>query len=336
MHTQSALTNKFKSVIFFILLLNSNFIFGEIVEEIYYLIDNKPVTKLDFAEEYSLALKNPENSFDINDRYAFMSNLIIEKLIEKKLFDNNLVVKDVDISNYINVIIEKNNLGSLENFVRVLSTSQNITYSEYYKIIRKKLAFQSYVTRLLSTPPIGSREIEEYYQKNREKEFKVDDPILNLSILIIKLPANAGFSQKIAAEKRLVDIRGEIADGLSFEEAVALYSEDAVTKNNKGNLGWVAPITLGISANSIKMLNSLNTGDISELITSSQGLAIFKVNEVIREGHIPYEVAIEQIKNLLFAKKREQAFKDSLKELVSSASLEARNPELRIEFKFDN
>lgn len=324
---------KFLLIFSFIIYFQS--VSAEIIEQIYYLVDDDFITQLDFESEVELVKKNPEVGFDSENPLMIMSNLIIYKLIDSKLRENNLAIKDSDISNYINVIVERNNLGSIENFISVLTSSQNLSYEEYQALIRRKLSFQYYSTRLISTPPVNNREIEEFYQRNRETLFRVKEPLFNLSVLTMILKKSVGFSGKIQVQNRMLKVKEEIStQKITFEEGVKKYSENEVTKSAGGLLGWVDLQQLGIGIENLKILRSLSRGEISDLIRDNQGISLYKVNDILTEGYIPYELAINESKNRIFHEKQKKAFTDSLKELVKDSVIVAKYSKLKIEFNF--
>lgn len=323
----------------FLLILSFIFYFqsvsAEIIEQIYYLVNDDFITQLDFEFEVELIKKSPEADFDSENPLMIMSNLIIYKLIDSKLRENNLAIKDSDISNYISTIIEKNNLGSIENFISILTSSQNLSYEEYQTIVRRKLSFQYYSTRLIPTPPINNREIEEFYQRNRETLFRIKEPLLNLSVLTMILKKGVRFSKKIQVQNRMLKVKEEIStQKITFEEGVKKYSENEVTKSTGGLLGWVDLQQLDIGIENLKVLRSLSKGEVSDLIRDNQGISLYRVNDIITEGYIPYELAINESKNKIFHKKQKKAFTDSLKELVKTSVIVAKYPKLKVEFNF--
>ncbi|MDH7482950.1 MAG: peptidylprolyl isomerase [Armatimonadota bacterium] len=114
------------------------------------------------------------------------------------------------------------------------------------------------------------------------KTIKITDEDLagqvKVSRILIKVPYKQDEEEKKKAEQeaqeKIAKISQEIKDGLAFEEAAKKYSEDLMTKEKGGDMGYVPKNTMGKEFE--EAIAKLKPGDISDPFKTAIGYQIVK------------------------------------------------------------
>lgn len=143
---------------------------------------------------------------------------------------------------------------------------------------------------------VSDAEMKAWYARN---------PELRTSHILIEFKAGATPQQVAEAKKRATEIYDEVKKSKRpFEELVKLYSDDALSKQVGGDIGWQSRITL--VPNYYDAVANLKVGDITGLIETQFGFHIIKLT-----GRRSFENANKrQIRAAVFDEKRKQIFND--------------------------
>ena len=143
---------------------------------------------------------------------------------------------------------------------------------------------------------VTEAEMEAYYKKN---------PELKTSHILIEFKVGATAEQKAAAKKRASEIFEEVKSSKRpFEELVKLYSDDTLSKQTGGDVGWQTRLTLVPSYYDTAL--SMKVGEVRGLIETQFGFHIVKLT-----GRRSFENANKrQVRTAVFDEKRRQTFND--------------------------
>lgn len=160
---------------------------------------------------------------------------------------------------------------------------------EYYKgLIEKELG------KAISEIKVTDKEMEDFYAKN---------PEIRTSHILIEFKPDATAEQKAAAKKRATEILDEVNKSKRpFEELVALYTDDVLTKRTGGDVGWQSGVTLVPSY--YQAIQKMRVGEIKGLIETQYGYHIIKVTG--RRGY--GDANKRQIRAAVFDEKRRLLF----------------------------
>jgi peptidyl-prolyl cis-trans isomerase C/peptidyl-prolyl cis-trans isomerase D len=155
---------------------------------------------------------------------------------------------------------------------------------------------------------ISEKEMQDYYKKN---------PEIRSSHILIEVKVDATPSQRQEALKRAQEIYEEVKKSKRpFEDLVKLYSDDALTKQTGGDLGFQSRATLIPSF--YDTLFNMKIGEIKGVIESPYGFHIVKVT-----GRRSYENANKrQLRALVFDEKRREIFNRYFDRLKKGYSIE--------------
>ncbi len=143
---------------------------------------------------------------------------------------------------------------------------------------------------------VSEKEMEAYYKKN---------PEIRTSHILIEVKPGATPEQRAEAKKRATEIMEEVKKSKrNFEELVKLYSDDPLSKQVGGDVGWGNRVTWVPSY--YETVLKMNIGEISNLVETQFGFHIIKVT-----GRRAYENANKRaIRAAVFDEKRRDVFND--------------------------
>lgn len=141
---------------------------------------------------------------------------------------------------------------------------------------------------------VNEAEMKDYYSKN---------PEIRTSHILIEFKPEATNDQKKAAKERAEEIYKEVRKSKRpFEELVALYTDDVLSKRSGGDVGWQSSVTL--VPNYYNAALRLKVGEITGLVETQYGYHIIKLT-----GRRSYQDANKrQIRAAVFDHKRKVIF----------------------------
>lgn len=158
---------------------------------------------------------------------------------------------------------------------------------------------------------VADKEMEAWYKNN---------PELRTSHILIEFKAGATPQQIAEAKKRATEIYEEVRKSKRpFEELVKLYSDDPLSKQAGGDVGWQSRMTLVPAYYDTAL--AMKVGDVKGLIETQFGFHIIKLT-----GRRSYADANKrQIRAAVFDVKRKEAFDSYFNGLKKSYSIKT-NP----------
>ncbi|WP_320129276.1 peptidylprolyl isomerase [uncultured Sphaerochaeta sp.] len=180
--------------------------------------------------------------------------------------------------------IEKSYSQSLtdDQFTQLINTNYG-SVEAYKKMLAEQLMVDSYVRMKKSADidkpiTITAEEIQSFYRKNKTQF--VSPETVKLSHIYIPFSTDKDTDAK--NKTLLENIDKQIKAGtLSFEKAVAEYSQDAQSKTKAGDIGWLTmdnkDALAGLGQNFFDVAFSTEVGSVSSVVTSLTGYHILKV-----------------------------------------------------------
>lgn len=160
---------------------------------------------------------------------------------------------------------------------------------------------------------VSEKEMEAYYKKN---------PEIRTSHILIELKPGATPEQRAEAQKRATEIFEEVKKSKRpFEELVRLYSDDQLTKQTGGDVGFQSRASLVPSYYDAAL--AMKVGQLNGLIETPFGFHIIKVT-----GRRSFENSNKrQLRALVFDEKRRDLFNDYFAKLKRNYKIQT-NPKL--------
>ncbi len=155
---------------------------------------------------------------------------------------------------------------------------------------------------------------------------RIDPGLLNLSPpspleaervllrqIMVSTTAVSGRTREEAHERAL-RIRLHIAEGLSFERAAFLYSDDDITRETRGAIGWIEP---GVLSEEIRAaLAPLSRGEVSSPALVGNAWLMFQVSDMETGAALEIAESVRSLRNGILDRLHEEQdvrIADSLK-----------------------
>ena len=214
---------------------------------------------------------------EFNRKYKEVLAQTLVNAPSKKLFLEDLIRYEVGVQQARKEGIEKDPL-----------VQDRINQELYKALLEKELG------KKVQENPVSEAEMKTWYAKN---------PQIRLSDILIEVKPGATEGQRAEAKKRAEEILSEVKKSKRpFEELVRLYSDDTMTKNLGGDVGWQSRISL--VGPYYEAANALKVGEISNIVETPFGFHILKLT-----GRRSFEEASKrEIRMAVFDEKRKVVF----------------------------
>ncbi len=237
------------------------------------------------------------------------NELIVNKVREQ--LQSGVTVTDAEVDEEFRNNNEKINLNfvsltpaSFEKKVKVTDEALEAYFAEQQETFRtpemvalRYLQFEP--QRYLEEVTFDDSELEKYYRRHLD-QFEIIEKVKASHILI---KVDEGTDEKIRAEKRTFaeKLLEEAKAGKDFAELARVNSDDKASAVKGGNLGY---FTRGSMVKPFEdAAFNMNPGDISELVETTFGYHIIKVEEYTEPGILSLEAALDEVKQGLRAEK---------------------------------
>jgi peptidyl-prolyl cis-trans isomerase D len=314
--------------------------------------------KIALAEQYGAAMPdffNQENAAAQLEKAA-LDKLIDEALLRQKAEAMKLKVYERELENGLAEIRKRFAVtpdgaqlpaDKAEEAFRAELKKDGSTMEEFREKIRRQLMVQKLVqdTVKARVKLPGDAEVKAYFDhislmlKSPEAEIKGLSPEatedlkavtgrfkeitaerLRLRHVLLKLKIDASPEEIAAALKKAQDIRLKLAEGLDFDEAATVYSEDKESAANGGDLGYVVKGML--PADLEKTAFALQVGEISQPLQSKFGWHILRLEEKRAAQKLRYDNVKNDLEQLLSQNSFAAELASYLKELRAAAKVQ--------------
>lgn len=279
---------------------------AEIINAILATVDGDPVTLHELKRFQRDDIRARQAG--ITNRRELLDALITQKVVEREVSAQGVIVRDEDVTAYIDGIKQRNNISDekLEEALR----AQGLTVEQYRRQIREDLQRQQLVAReIRGKVSVSPEEIERYYNAHID-EYSVPSRT-DISHIVLRLPEQASSDQVAAITAKAEQIREQIDSGLDFAEAARRFSEDASGKDG-GHLGWFKKGELlepmEVAATQLKV------GEVSGPVRTRLGMHLVRVDARETEGKRDLAELQDEIKQQLYQQAVEQRMQKWLSE----------------------
>lgn len=278
-------------------------------------------------------------------REQIRTNLLLSR-IRQRMVSNRINITEQDVENYLNSAEGQEKLSSSFHFLHVLVSDKNKA-DELYLKLNKGADFQTTANNYGAVTDLGKRKLEQlpslFVDVAKTMEInQIAKPIESPSgYHIIKLIEKQGGDHKIVKQTLvrhilikpneirskddalhlIQDIRQQIVDGKKFEDMARTYSEDAVSANDGGELGWTGDGDFVPEFETV--MNATEKGQLSEPFYSVFGWHILEVTDR-REHNIGKEFQLDQARSILQQQQFETEIQLWLREIRQDAYVEIK------------
>jgi parvulin-like peptidyl-prolyl isomerase len=312
---------------------------GEIVERVLVKVNGEIITQSDLEARQSSALRqlrqNPQtmSNAELTKALAEITPTVITDAVDELLVlqrgkELGYKLTEEKFKQILDNIKKENKIETEEQFTAALK-SENMTLADLRKQLEKSMIIQQVQgNEVLGRISISEEEGKAYFEAHRT-EFTTPATMM-LREILVPVQATKGQTLSVvvdmAAKAKAEALLARAKAGESFEKLVAEAS-DAPSKANGGLLG---PISFSDLEPSLRaMFESLKEGDITDVVRTSTGYQVFKVDTLTPSQVLPWEQAREEIGNRVAQTKQNAEFAKYTAKLRSQAVIEWKNAELK-------
>ncbi|PYR26692.1 MAG: hypothetical protein DMF98_08200 [Acidobacteria bacterium] len=319
---------------------------AEILEQILVKVNGEIFTKTELEQRQVAALRQKGQQFDLKTdpdnqqlRKALdeitpqiMVDAVDEMLIVQRGRELGYKLSEEQFKNVVDNIKKENKIETEEQFQNALK-AENMTMTDLRRSLERSMIVQRVQqNEVFGKIGISEEEARAYYDSHRNEFTKL--PTVTLREILVALPADArgvNVAADEAAKQRADQLRTRVTTGGEPFDKVASEASDAPSKANAGLIG---PISLDdLSPDLRKLVETLQPGAVSEVIRTSRGFQLFKLETSTPIEVMPFEQAREQIGDRVFTDKRKGEFQKYLEKLRNQAIIEWKNLDVQRAFE---
>jgi len=246
---------------------------------------------------------------ELAQRLRTAEYMALTKMIERRLQLQEAKARGVDVSDQE----VKQAVEQMKRQGEKLDASDPLNVRN----VRDQLTLLKVVDReVRSGVMVGDSEMKRYYQEHRDR-FALPEEY-TLSQILIQLRSPDDTAEALTKARRIM---GELKRGEKFEDLALQYS-DGPNASRGGRLGLVRQGELVPAIE--RAIASLVPGGISDIIETSEGFHIIRVEEKKPKQFRPFEEVKFEIQGLVFQQKSEDVFQSWLVDLKNKAYIEIK------------
>jgi len=274
---------------------------AEVLDRIVATIDGEPITAHElrkYAVERGATGKVSES--DVLDA------LITEKLMEKEASAQGIAARPDDIEQYIQQIKTRNRLDD-ERLAAALA-SQGMTMESYRAKVKGELEKAQLVNReIRQRVNVSPEEIQRYYQAHLD-DYTISERV-KVRDIFFAVDSTADQTEIDHVRQKAEEVRRMALDGRDFGKLAEQFSEGPGADKG-GVLGTFARGEMDSELDEAAF--KLKPKQVSEIIVTSRGLHIIRVDEVMGAGHKPIDEVKDEIREALYKEAVESRYESWL------------------------
>jgi parvulin-like peptidyl-prolyl isomerase len=306
---------------------------AEIIEQILVKVNGEIFTKTDLETRQVAALRQMQQTQAADEQLRrvlaeitpqIIVSAVDEMLIVQRGIEQGLRLGDEQFQSILDGLKKDNKIETDEQFQAALK-QENMTLAE----LRKNIERQMLVSRVQQNEVVGrinvsEEEVRAYYNSHLE-EFRTPQSVTLREILVSVSPG-AGAAAEAQAREKADAIRRRALAGESFETLASELSDAP----SRANAGLIGPLNVtDLSPELQNLIRGMKTGQISDILQTSSGLQVLKLESSTDPETTPFEQAREAVSNRLFEEKRQVEALKFLEKLRAEAIIDWKNEELR-------
>ena len=299
----------------------------EVISGIAAIVNDDVITIYEVNREFAPLLQEEEKKTGqplsqeaLNTLKKDIINALIDrKLIKQKIKELNIVISEEEVRQSIEDVKKQNKL-SQEALTSAL-LAQGLTFDQYRAQIKEQLERLRLMSQeVKSKIQVGEKEIRDYYDANISQY--TEEPTYRARHIFLKIDKNASNDEIKKVMLKAANVMAETGSGADFAELAKKYSDDPGAAKDGGDLGTFKKGDMLPEIE--KAVLTMKPGEISELVTSTAGFHIIKLEEKIPGKVKPFESVRGLIDDQLYRKKSEERFKQWAEDLRKSAAIEIK------------
>jgi len=315
--------------------------YSEILEQVLVKVNGEIFTKTDLEARQVTEIRQRGKAIDLSTAQGneelrkaiaevtpmLLVNVIDEMLIVQRGKELGYKLSDEQFKRVLDNLKTQNKIETDEQLVAALK-QENMTMAD----LRRNFEKQMIMSRVEQNEVFGKVGVSEdearaYYDAHLN-EFTTPPSITLREILVAVTGGARGMNvaQDEAAKERADAIRARILAGESFEKVAAEVSDAP----SKANAGLIGPLSVNdLSPDLRKVIEGMKVGGVSEVVRSTRGYQLLKLESSTPAQTMPFEQAREQIGDRVVTGKRQEEFDKFKERLRQQAIIEWKNEDVK-------
>ena len=297
-----------------------------VVNAVAALVNDEIITLHEINREAQSVIREAEKKERLDDAgRSQIKRQVLDRLVEKRLVDQkvrelNIRVSEEEIRQAIEDVKKQNNMASQEILVAALA-GQGLSFEQYRSQLREQIEKLKLVSQeVRSKIQVGESEVREFYDANPLKY--TEDETFRARHIYFRTSEKSPADEIKRTMTTALMVLAEAKGGRNFAELARAYSEDPAARKDGGDLGVFRKGDMLPELERAVM--AMKPRDVSELVYTSSGFHIVRLEERIAGKLKPFEQVKGEVEELLYRKKSEERFSQWAKELKSRASIEIK------------
>ena len=292
-----------------------------VVDRIVAVVNDEVITERELAARVDFALRQLAQQGTQPPARQVLERQLLERTINDRVQmqharDTGTRVDDAELDRAMLKIAEQNKMTVVE--LRTVLAKDNVPYDKFREDIRSEITLSRLREREVAQKIVVTEsEVDNFIQSQMAQSGRDE---FNVSHILVSVPEKATPEQLQQRRERAEQALSQIKGGADFRQIAAAFS-DGPEALQGGLLGWRESSRL--PALFLDALRPLQAGQLSELLRSSNGFHILRLNER-RGGAAPVMIQQTRARHILI----------KTNELVSET--EARNRILTLKERLDN
>jgi len=260
-----------------IILLISFSSYSQSIDKIQAIIGSEILLTSDIENQYNQILSQGVIETE-NIRCDIVDELLLQNfLVHHAKIDSTIEINQDEIDSEINNRISyfEKQLGSLAKVESFFNRSIESMEEELLYIVKDQFYTQKKQSKIISNVKITPNEVKEFYNQLQSEDIPLVPTKLELSQIVISPVLSEEKQQSI--KDKLNNFRKRIYNGEDFKVLATLYSDDIVSANNGGELGFMKRGELVPEFE--RAAFKLKKDEISEVVESKFGFHIIQMIE---------------------------------------------------------
>ena len=319
---------------------------AEIIEQILVKVNGEIFTKSDLEQRQVAVLRQRGQAIDLK---SDLSNAQLRQALDEvtpqilvDAVDEMLIVQrgkelgyrlgDEQFKSVLDNIKKENKMESEEQFQAALK-AENMTLADLRRNLERQMIQQRVQqNEVLGKIGVTDDEAKRYYETHLN-EFTTA-PTVTLREILVSVPTDSkglNVAADETAKARAEEIRTRVTTGgESFEKLAGEISDSP----SKANAGLIGPLSVNdISPELRKLIEAMKVGDVSELVRTTRGYQLLKLETMTATETMTLEQARDQISERVFTDKRRAEFQKYLEKLRAQAIIEWKNQDVKKAFE---
>jgi peptidyl-prolyl cis-trans isomerase SurA len=299
---------------------------GKVIERVVAVVNEEIVLDTELEQWAVPQMRGPTDLETPEGRKAFdelkrksLDQLIDGRLVMQQAAELKLSVGPDEVDRAMEEVKHQNKLDDA-TFQEALK-QQGFSPESYRKNLKRQiLELKVLNTAVRSRVSVSDDEVKQFYQQNERQQ--AGEQTAHLRLILIAVPSDAPAADVERRRKVAVKVVELARQGKSFVELAKAYSDDELTKNDGGDLGWIGHGVLQDQLDEV--IVGMDVNDVRGPIRTARGWHVVQLVERKAGNLRPLEEVKDQIRKQLYDQQVEKASQAWIRELRKKAHIDIR------------